>query len=77
MGKLGDGIPLGGAAGGEFRTAPLWGMRQMTTFLHDGSASSVSATIEAHDGQGKAASKQFHALSAQDRQALIDFVNSL
>jgi CxxC motif-containing protein (DUF1111 family) len=77
MGKLGDGIPLGGAAGGEFRTAPLWGVNQITSFLHDGSASSVSAAIEAHDGQGKTASKQFHALSAQDRQALLDFVNSL
>jgi CxxC motif-containing protein (DUF1111 family) len=77
MGNLGDGVVLGGATGGEFRTAPLWGIGQITTFLHDGRASSVTEAINAHAGQGHAAQSAFKKLSAADRQALLDFVNSL
>src|SRR5262249_48645836 len=55
MGSLGDGIAQGSAGQREMRTAPLWGVRVMTKFLHDGRATSLSAAILAHDGQGKAA----------------------
>ena len=77
MGTLADNIPLGGARGDEFRTAPLWGASQLTSFLHDGRAASVAEAVQAHDGQGRQARDKFNALSAQDRQALLDFVNSL
>ena len=36
MGALGDGIVQSGAQGNEMRTAPLWGARVRTSFLHDG-----------------------------------------
>jgi CxxC motif-containing protein (DUF1111 family) len=77
MGNLGDGIAQGGAGQREMRTAPLWGVRALTTFLHDGSASSLSQAILAHDGQGKAARDRFANLEADDQANLIAFLNSL
>ncbi len=77
MGNLADGIPMGGASGKEFRTAPLWGAGKLSSFLHDGRAGSVADAIQAHSGQGGTAKGNFNDLSAADKQALIDFVNSL
>ncbi len=77
MGSLGDGIAQAGAGQTEMRTAPLWGVRVITSFLHDGRASTLSEAILAHDGQGKAASEQFADLSASAQANLIAFLNSL
>jgi CxxC motif-containing protein (DUF1111 family) len=77
MGTLGDGIELGDARGEEFRTAPLWGLRMMTSFLHDGRATSMADAIRAHDGQGRRARDAFGRLSARDRQDLLVFLGSL
>src|SRR5262245_48725954 len=41
MGSLGDGIAQGDASGDEMRTSPLWGLRIITTFLHDGRARTI------------------------------------
>jgi CxxC motif-containing protein (DUF1111 family) len=77
MGTLGDGIEQGKAAGDEMRTAPLWGLRLRSRFLHDGRATTHSAAIEAHDGAAKEAAQAFRRLTAADRQALLDFLGSL
>lgn len=77
MGSLGDGIELGDSKGNEFRTAPLWGVSHQTTFLHDGRASSITAAIQAHDGQGARARDAFAALSAAQKADLLEFLNSL
>jgi CxxC motif-containing protein (DUF1111 family) len=77
MGTLGDGIEQGKAAGDEMRTAPLWGLRFRSTFLHDGRATTHSVAIEAHDGAAKEAAQAFGSLTAADRQALLDFLGSL
>ncbi len=77
MGSLGDGIAQSGAGQTEMRTAPLWGVRVMKSFLHDGRASSLSQAILAHDGQGKAARNQFANLSKSDQANLLAFLNSL
>jgi CxxC motif-containing protein (DUF1111 family) len=77
MGTLGDGIEQGKAAGDEMRTAPLWGLRFRTSFLHDGRANTHSQAIEAHDGAAKEAAQAFGRLTAADRQALLDFLGSL
>jgi CxxC motif-containing protein (DUF1111 family) len=77
MGSLGDGIETGGAGGNEFRTAPLWGVRMMSAFLHDGRASTLRDAIEAHDGQGKRARDAFSELSQAEQEALVTFLNSL
>ena len=77
MGSLGDGIAQGQATGAEMRTAPLWGLRLFTTFLHDGRATTIAAAILAHDGQGRPARDRFAALSAADQAKLLAFLRTL
>ncbi len=77
MGSLGDGITQGDATGREMRTAPLWGLRFFTTFLHDGSARTIEDAIVAHDGQARAARDRFLTLGATDRARLVAFLRML
>jgi CxxC motif-containing protein (DUF1111 family) len=77
MGPLGDGIAMAQATGREFRTAPLWGLRVITRFLHDGRATTLDAAILAHDGQGRAARDRFAALDAANKAKLMAFLSSL
>jgi CxxC motif-containing protein (DUF1111 family) len=77
MGALGDGIVQNGASGVEMRTAPLWGARVRTSFLHDGRAKTLSDAILAHDGQGAAARDRFAGLHDQEQDQLLEFLNSL
>jgi CxxC motif-containing protein (DUF1111 family) len=77
MGSLGDGIAQGDASGGEMRTAPLWGLRIITTFLHDGRASTIEEAILAHDGQGRAARDRFAELPAEEQAKLVAFLCTL
>ena len=59
------------------RTAPLWGLRVIERFLHDGRASTIEDAILAHDGQAKRARDHFADLSQRDKQRLLAFLNSL
>jgi CxxC motif-containing protein (DUF1111 family) len=77
MGSLGDGIVQGNTGAREMRTAPLWGVRIMTTFLHDGRATNLTDAILAHDGQGRDARNQFATLTNTDRAKVLAFLNSL
>ncbi|HEX6160791.1 MAG TPA: di-heme oxidoredictase family protein [Thermoanaerobaculia bacterium] len=77
MGALGDGIVQGAATGRELRTAPLWGLRFLNRYLHDGRATTLEAAIAAHDGQGRAARDRFNTLSPADRTRLLAFLRSL
>jgi CxxC motif-containing protein (DUF1111 family) len=80
MGSLGDGIGTSGdpvATTRLMRTAPLWGARFNTQFLHDGRAKTVKDAILAHDGQGAAARNAFAAEKAADQRALLIFINSI
>jgi CxxC motif-containing protein (DUF1111 family) len=77
MGPLGDGIVQDGANATEMRTAPLWGLRGTTRFLHDGRAGTMEAAILAHDGQGRGARDRFEALDATDKARLVAFLRSL
>jgi CxxC motif-containing protein (DUF1111 family) len=77
MGTLNDGIAQTGASGHEMRTAPLWGARIRTSFLHDGRARTVEAAILAHDGQGRFARDNFSSLGRRERADLLAFIESL
>jgi CxxC motif-containing protein (DUF1111 family) len=77
MGILGDGMVQGEASGREFRTAPLWGARVSAPYLHDGRAPTLDAAIRAHDGEGAASKIRYTKLSVQQRQQLLDFINTL
>jgi CxxC motif-containing protein (DUF1111 family) len=77
MGSLNDGIAQAPATGQEMRTAPLWGARIRTSFLHDGRAKTLREAILAHDGQGLAARNQFASLNEREQANLLAFINSL
>jgi CxxC motif-containing protein (DUF1111 family) len=72
-----DQIVQGAAGARDMRTAPLWGLRFVTKFLHDGRATSVTAAIQGHKGQGANAASAFGSLSASDKSDLLAFLNSL
>ena len=71
------------ATGREWRTAPLWGISKYLAespnpaFLHDGRASSIIEAILWHDGEAASAKQAFTNLSKENRQHLIQFVESL
>jgi CxxC motif-containing protein (DUF1111 family) len=77
MGTLNDGIAQGGASTHEMRTAPLWGARVRTSFLHDGRAPTVRDAILAHDGQGRPARDRFAGLDDDEQDRVVDFINGL
>ena len=77
MGSLNDGIAQPPATGQEMRTAPLWGARIRTSFLHDGRAKTIRDAILAHDGQGKTARDNFANLHWREQSKLLAFINSL
>jgi len=80
---LADQRPDGGATGREWRTTPLWGLRLMRQFLngqafllHDGRAGSVEQAILLHGGEAAKSRDAFSALTAAQRRALVEFVES-
>ena len=77
MGALGDGVTQNQATGTLMRTAPLWGLRKITRYLHDGRAQTYAEAILAHDGQGKKARDRFAALPGWKKSLLYAFLGSL
>ena len=80
---LADNRPDGSATGREWRTTPLWGLRLMRRFLngqaflmHDGRARTVEDAILLHGGEAQKARTAYAALTAAQRAALLDFVES-
>ena len=61
----------------EWRTPPLWGVRDSAPYLHDGRASSLENAIALHGGQAQESAKQFAALTPQEKQKLMAFLKSL
>ena len=64
------------------RTAPLMGLSTQKVdgafaLFHDGQSQSIEAAILRHDGQGRAAAVAFDGLPPAERDALINFLNSI
>ncbi len=77
---LNDNVSQGGAGGDQFRTAPLWGLGQRRFFLHDGRTSNLLTAISAHSSSGSEANSvisNFNALSASQKQDVLNFLRSL
>lgn len=80
---LADDRPEFEADGREWRTAPLWGIGLVETvsrhqfLLHDGRARGFAEAILWHGGEGAASQERFREMSADDRAALIRFLESL
>ncbi|MEO3433384.1 di-heme oxidoredictase family protein [Inquilinus sp. CAU 1745] len=80
---LADHRPDGVATGREWRTPPLWGIGLTETvnghtfFLHDGRARNLLEAILWHGGEARAARDRVVAMDANERRALLAFLNSL
>jgi CxxC motif-containing protein (DUF1111 family) len=84
--ELADGINQGGAAGDEFRTAPLWGVGKRIFFLHDGRTKDLLEAIQAHASPGAGpfgpseanqVIAKFNGLTEIDKQSILNFLRSL
>jgi CxxC motif-containing protein (DUF1111 family) len=79
---LADTFAQGKATQQEWRTAPLWALGLLQSiapnvrYLHDGRARTIEEAILWHGGQAAAARDRFKAMSADDRQKVIDMVKS-
>ncbi len=80
---LADNRPEFLATGNEWRTPPLWGIgltetvNGHTQFLHDGRARNLLEAIAWHGGEAEAAKQQVLTFNADERDALLAFLNSL
>ena len=80
---LADNRPEGAATGTEWRTPPLWGIglteavNGHTQFLHDGRARILLEAILWHGGEAQASRDTVVEMSADEREALLAFLNSL
>ncbi|PAU56653.1 thiol oxidoreductase [Pseudomonas sp. PIC25] len=80
---LADGRPEFQASGSEWRTPPLWGIgltetvNGHTLFLHDGRARNLLEAILWHGGEAEAAKQNVLRFDAEQRAALLAFLNSL
>jgi CxxC motif-containing protein (DUF1111 family) len=61
----------------EWKTPPLWGLRDSAPYLHDGRARTLVDAITAHGGQAEASVNKFKSLEYLSRSHLLDFLNSL
>ena len=61
----------------EWRTPPLWGVRDSAPYLHDGRAATLRDAIVMHGGQGEAAAKNFAVLGSEQQTRLLLFLNTL
>jgi len=77
LSKAREVLPKFGAGEREWRTPPLWGLRDSAPYLHDGRAASVDEAIRLHDGEGYHAAKAFAALSNSQQTQVRAFLNSL
>ena len=71
------------ANGREWRTAPLWGIGLVKRvnpnagFLHDGRAETIEEAILWHGGEAEQAKLKYIQLPKNDRESLLEFLNSL
>lgn len=78
MGRdLDDAVVQGSAGGRDWRTTPLWGLRQRRRFLHDGRADTISDAVLAHRGEAEAARDRFLELSRVELRDLLEFLRNL
>lgn len=71
------------ADGNEWRTPPLWGIglaqqiNPRAGFLHDGRAETLEQAILWHGGEAREATDRYREMPAEERTALIRFLESL
>jgi len=80
---LADGVIQGDASGSEWKTPALWGLGLVQTvnkdasFLHDGRARTIEEAVLWHGGEAQQSKENFMNYSAEERQQLLSFLQSL
>ncbi len=81
---LDDGYTEGAAKTYEWRTPPLWGLGLSPNsqggsyyLMHDGRATSIEQAILMHGGEASASQEGYTQLSQEDKDLLIEFLESL
>jgi mono/diheme cytochrome c family protein len=76
--SLQDSKPFNQIGANQFITPALWGLRDSAPYLHDGRAATIRDAIILHgDGDDTGSVNAFKALSADEQNKLIEFLNSL
>ncbi len=81
--ELSDNAPDFLSNGNEWRTQPLWGIglinivNNHTKLLHDGRANNVEEAILWHGGEALNAKNKYKQLPIEQRDFLLEFINSL
>jgi len=75
----GDGIVQAGPqdTANKMRTAPLWGLRTKSRYMHDLASVTLKAAIVRHKGEAREVTRRFNALTAVQQQQIMTFLNSL
>ncbi len=66
-----------GALQQEWRTPPLWGVRDSAPYLHDGRADTLEQAIALHGGEAAQSAQMFFSLKPSERLQVISFLKSL
>jgi CxxC motif-containing protein (DUF1111 family) len=66
-----------GAGRQEWRTPPLWGLRDSAPYLHDGRAATIEQAVALHGGEAQKTAQRFFALTPEERLQVMTFLKSL
>jgi CxxC motif-containing protein (DUF1111 family) len=66
-----------GAARQEWRTPPLWGVRDSAPYMHDGRAGTLEQAIAFHGGEAQLSANRFFRLPPEERAQVLSFLRSL
>ena len=66
-----------GAGRQEWRTPPLWGVRDSAPYMHDGRAASLEQAVAFHGGEAQLSANRFFRLSPEERASVLTFLRSL
>ncbi len=61
----------------EWRTPPLWGVRDSAPYLHDGRAQTFYEAIAWHGGEAAKSARAFRELEKDEREEVLAFLNRL
>ena len=61
----------------EWRTPPLWGVRDSGPYLHDGRAKTLKEAVLAHAGESILSAEKFAALPPNEQEDIVAFLNTL
>jgi CxxC motif-containing protein (DUF1111 family) len=70
------GVASGNALPLEFRTTPLWGLGLSEPYMHDGRSFTIEDAIARHEAESAASRRAFEDLSAEERAAVLSFLET-